>query len=74
MKLTFRALALRQQFDKTSKTVNVYMKNIMAQPTLHGSKPEQEPPKTSSMNTWNFNNNESSLIIGNFCFQFCFCC
>jgi len=44
------------------------MKNIMAQPTLHGSKSEQEPPKTSAMNTWNFNNNESSLIIGNFCF------
>ena len=34
----------KTKFDKTSKIVNAYMKNIIAQPTLHGSKPEQEPP------------------------------
>lgn len=34
----------KTKFDKTSKTVNAYMKNIMGQPTLHDSKPKQEPP------------------------------
>jgi len=34
----------KTKFDKTSKTVNAYMKNITAQPTLHGSRPKQEPP------------------------------
>ena len=31
----------KTKFDKTSKIVNAYMKNIMAQPTLHGSKPNK---------------------------------